>query len=197
MSVVEFCMTQALISISGRGRSSAARMRFFSVIAASSPGVASENINKSELKGATDAPGFGELDAAGVLPDPPAAEPAEADAGEPPLGPAGLAPEPPAAAAPGGEAAEGEVVTVVVAPPCVTVTVEAAAPLAPEVDAAGVPVAALEPVVDEGAPEEGMAADGDVPAPDPPDPPPDPADGDAADVPPPPPKAVFTSDALR
>src|SRR5271157_596130 len=111
-------MTQALSSISGRGRSSAARMRFFSTIAASSPGTGSENTNKSWPNDESDAPGFGELEAAGVLPDPPAAEPVEADAGEPPLGPAGLAPEPPAAAAaPGGEAAEGEVVTVVVAPP--------------------------------------------------------------------------------
>src|ERR1019366_6386959 len=45
---VEFCMTQALISISGRGKSNWARIRFRSTIWASSRGLESENTRGSE-----------------------------------------------------------------------------------------------------------------------------------------------------
>jgi hypothetical protein len=119
-------MTQALMIISGRGRSRAARIRFFSVIMASSPEIESANTNESVPTGATDIPPFEELDPLGAPPDPEDG-PVEALAGavgdEPPLGAAALAPTR------GDADVEGEVVTVVVPPGCVTVTVEAAAPL--------------------------------------------------------------------
>src|ERR1700685_4611573 len=45
---VEFCITHALMIISGRGKSNCARIRFRSRICASSPGFVSENTSRSD-----------------------------------------------------------------------------------------------------------------------------------------------------
>src|SRR5579864_1698778 len=66
----EFCITQALIIISGRGRSSCAMILFRSRICASSPGFVSENTNRSggdcspaDMATATDCIPMGAFDA--------------------------------------------------------------------------------------------------------------------------------------
>src|SRR6516162_4745073 len=183
-------MTQALMIISGRGRSSAARMRFFSSMLESSPGVASEKTSKSLPRGATEVDG---------LPPAPAGAPTPPELGG--LGDPGVPADIFPAAGVAGEE-PGVVLTVVV--PCGDVMVTVVAPVGPVGGAAPAgapPPWALLPApppwpappvpIPAGAAAPPGAADADPGEPPPPAPPAPPPPAEL------PPKAVFTSEALR